>query len=121
MKTQNLILSTLACLAISAPSFAEGGPVGFLGATVALLVDVPEGIVVHTLVKGPMQTSHCLAGAFGDENGWKQNIVGHMIGIPTGAVLGVPTGALVGAKHAVSSGYDKPFSVDSFVVSGSEK
>jgi hypothetical protein len=62
-----------------------------------------------------------LASAFGDENGWKQIIVGTVIGVPTGAVFGVPYGAIAGARHALSVGYEKPFSAESFIVSNEEK
>lgn len=120
MKINTVVLSTLASLAIAAPCFADGGGVkGLAGASTAFLVDVPEGIIVDSAYKCPYRATKGLAEAFGDEKGWKQNIVGAMIGIPTGAVFGVPYGAICGGHHAITVGWDKPFSSESFVVSNS--
>ncbi len=111
----------LASLSFACPSFADGGVMGagksYLGSATALFIDVPEGALVNSVYKCPMKASHSLAGAFGDENGWKQRIVGTCIGVPCGAVFGVPYGVVKGGQHALSVGWEKPFSVDSFVVS----
>ncbi len=92
-----------------------------VGSTVAMVVDVPEGVVVNTVYKCPYKATKSLASAFGDEDGWKQNIVGALIGIPSGAVFGVPYGVVKGGQHAMSVGWDKPFSKESFVVSNESK
>ncbi len=86
-----------------------------------MLVDIPEGIVVDSVVKCPVKASKSLAAAFGDENGWKQKIVGAVFGVPAGAVFGVPYGAIKGGKHAASVGWEKPFSSESFIVSNEDK
>jgi len=117
MKINTVVLSALASLAIAAPCFA--GVKGVVGSGAAFLVDVPEGVIVDTAYKCPYKATKGLAEAFGDEKGWKQNIVGAVIGIPTGAVFGVPYGAICGGHHALTVGYDKPFSSESFVVSNS--
>jgi len=120
MKKNTLVLSALASLAIAAPCFADGGGVkGIAGSGAALLVDVPQGMIVDSAYKCPYRATKGLAEAFGDEKGWKQNIVGAMIGIPCGAVFGVPYGAVKGGHHALTVGYDKPFTSESFVVSNS--
>ena len=122
MKTKTLILSAVACIGMAVPAFADGGgPMGVAGVTTAMLVDVPEGIVVNSAAKCPIRASQGLAEAFGDAKGWKQQIVGAVIGIPTGAVWGVPYGFMSGARNAMSKGWDKPFSSDSFVVVNEEK
>jgi len=102
------------------PALADDGPVGTLGAGVASVIDAPEGMVVDSLYGCPMKASKGLAEAFGDENGWKQQIVGTLIGVPVGVVFGVPYGFCHGLHHAWNVGYDKPFSVSSFVVTDSD-
>jgi hypothetical protein len=124
MKSRPLSVAALALMALSfsVPAFADGGGImGAAGSTTAMLIDVPEGIVVDSAVKVPLRTSKGLAYVFGDENGWKQIIVGTLIGVPVGAVIGVPYGAIAGGKHAMSVGWEKPFSVESFIVSNEEK
>jgi hypothetical protein len=114
--TSTLLASAVAVCACL-PALADGGgPVGALGAATATVIDVPQGMVVDSLYGCPKKASKGLAEAFGDENGWKQQIVGAIIGIPTGVVFGVPYGACHGMHHAWNVGYDKPFSGDSFVV-----
>lgn len=113
------IASSLLCLGTALPSFADGvkGDVAsFLGSTTALIVDVPEGILVHSLWRCPMGTSHYLAEKFGDQKGLGQNLAGYALGIPTGIVWGVPMGAIHGGRRALSVGWDKPFSTDSYLV-----
>lgn len=118
MKKSAALLTVLATLAIGSPSFAGAMDTGksVAGSTVAMVVDVPQGMVVDSMVKCPVKASRSLAGAFGDEHGWKQKIVGSVFGVPAGAVFGVPYGAVKGGQHAASVGWDKPFSSDSFIV-----
>jgi len=112
-------LASLLAIGTATPSFANDATnnfASFLGSTAALLVDVPQGILVDSLWHMPMRTTHRLADAFGDEKGLEQNVVGAMIGIPFGVVYGIPEGALRGAKHGLGAGWEKPFSTDSFLV-----
>jgi hypothetical protein len=122
---KKLVLSVTAAAAVIAgsylPALANDGPVGALGAGVASVVDAPEGMVVDSVYGCPKKASKGLAEAFGDENGWKQQIVGTMIGVPVGVVFGVPYGFCHGLHHAWNQGYEKPFSVSSFVVCDSDK
>jgi hypothetical protein len=128
MKSKLLSMSAAAlsvtALSFCAPAFADGivgTGASLVGSTTALLIDVPQGAVVSSTVKVPYSATKGLAAAFGDENGWKQNIVGAVIGVPTGFVFGIPYGAIKGAKHALSVGWDKPFSAESFIVSNEGK
>jgi len=124
MKSRLLSVAALALVALasSAPAFADGGGImGAAGSTTAMLIDVPQGAVVNSAVKCPYKASTSLAGTFGDENGWKQIIVGTIIGVPCGVVFGVPYGAISGGRHAMSVGWDKPFSAESFIVSNESK
>jgi hypothetical protein len=124
MKSRSLSVAALALVALasSAPAFADGGGImGAVGAPVAFLIDVPEGVVVDSAVKCPYKFSTGLAGAFGDENGWKQIIVGTVIGVPSGFLFGIPYGAVAGGRHGLTVGWDKPFSAESFIVSNESK
>jgi len=124
MKKSVALLAILATVAIGSPSFADGAMStgkSLAGSGTAMLVDIPEGIVVDSVYKCPVKASKSLAAAFGDENGWKQKIVGAVFGVPSGAVFGVPYGAIKGGRHAASVGYDKPFSSESFIVKNEEK
>jgi hypothetical protein len=123
---KNKLISMFAAAALTTvavlPAMADGGgAMGAAGAATATIIDTPEGMVLDSLYRCPMKCSKGLAGAFGDENGWKQQIVGAVIGIPTGAVFGVPYGAFHGMHHAWNVGYDKPFSASSFIVCDSDK
>jgi len=121
MKKTILFLSCTLFLGMATPSFAGdnalSGVTSLAGSATATVIDVPEGMVVDGLWRSPMKCQHALAGIFGDEKGFQQNIVGAVIGIPFGVVWGVPTGALHGMRHGMSSGWEKPFSTESFVVS----
>src|SRR5882757_4552878 len=120
---KNKMILSLAALALSvstvAPALADG-PGSFFGSATALPIDVPEGVVVDSLWYAPKSASKALAVAFGDEHGTLQKIVGTTIGVPVGFVWGIPYGAIHGAKHAIGSGWDKPFSTDSYIVSEKE-
>jgi hypothetical protein len=114
-----LTLASMLAIGTATPSFANEATnnfASFLGSTAAMLVDVPQGILVDSLWHMPVRTTHKLAEAFGDEKGFEQNVVGAMLGIPFGVVYGIPEGALRGAKHGLGSGWEKPFSTDSFLV-----
>jgi hypothetical protein len=123
MKKSAALLAIFATLGMSSPSFAGCLDTGksVAGTTTAMIVDVPEGIIVNTLAKCPRHARESLAATFGDENGWKQNIAGALIGWPAGMAFGVPYGLVKGAQHAASVGWEKPFSKESFVVTNESK
>jgi hypothetical protein len=73
-------------------------------------------MVIDSLYRVPLKTERGLAEAFGDEKGFEQNVVGTVIGVPVGMVWGVPAGILRGAKHGLGTGWEKPFSTESFLV-----
>ncbi len=121
MKKQVLALIAASAMAIStaAPSMADGpmSSVGALmGSTSAIIVDTPEGVLWHSLWNCPYKTQRTLAEHFGDENGMGQNLVGAVIGIPVGFVWGIPYGAIAGFRHGMTTGWDKPFSTESYMV-----
>lgn len=116
-----LLAAGLMAMSTTAPAFADDstplGAVGcLLGATSALIIDVPEGILYHSLWNCPLKTTQYLAEAFGDKNGLGQNLAGAVLGIPTGFVWGIPYGAIMGGKHGIVTGWDKPFSTESYIV-----
>ncbi len=123
MKKKLLALVAAGAMAIStsAPVFADDstplGAVGsLLGATSAVIVDVPEGIIYHSLWNCPLKTTRYLAEAFGDPHGLGQNLAGAILGIPTGFLWGIPYGAIHGMQHGMKTGWDKPFSTESYIV-----
>jgi hypothetical protein len=122
MKKQVLALFAASAMAIStaAPSMADDGPMSsvgaLLGSTSAVIVDTPEGVLWHSLWNCPYKTQRTLAEHFGDENGMGQNLVGAVIGIPVGFVWGIPYGAIAGFRHGMTTGWDKPFSTESYMV-----
>jgi len=119
MKKTAVLLAIFAAMGMGSASFADGAMgtgKSIAGATTAMIVDVPQGIIVNTAYKCPHKARKSLAETFGDENGWKQNIVGAVIGWPCGVAFGVPYGLIKGGQHAASVGWDEPFSKDSFVV-----
>jgi len=125
-KTALTLLASLAVvLGFSTPSFADGGAMGsaksFAGASSAFLVDVPEGALVDGLYRTPKKCWKGLAEAFGGNTDhglcWAgQQLVGLTVGVPFGVVWGIPTGAFHGGKHGISTGWDKPFSTESYIV-----
>jgi len=119
-----LALAASLALGVATPSYADGamgGVASFLGSTTATIVDVPEGILYDSLWRVPMKTWHALADKFGDEHGFQQNVAGAVIGIPVGFLWGIPEGAIRGGRHGMTSGWEKPFSTDSFMVFQEEK
>lgn len=122
MRKLALVLSLASAMAVgvNAPSYADGGGLGsiasFFGSVTATAFDVPTAVVVDSLWRVPLKTEHSLAEAFGDEKGFQQNVAATLIGVPVGMVWGVPAGALRGAKHGLGTGWEKPFSTESFLV-----
>src|SRR5580765_7465187 len=102
-------LASVISLSTALPSYANdslNGIASFFGSATALVIDVPEGIVLDSLYYMPKKTWHALAEKFGDEKGFEQNVAGAVIGIPVGVVWGVPEGALRGAKHGIGTGWE---------------
>lgn len=122
MKKNSLVFAVTCALAVGTalPSFAADGALGsvasFFGSTTATVIDVPQGVLIDSMWRVPRQTEKALAEKFGDENGFEQNVVASIIGIPVGMVWGVPVGFLRGAKHGLGTGWEKPFSSESFIV-----
>lgn len=122
MNKKSIILSLAGVLSLTTalPSYAAdnalGGIASFFGSSAAVILDVPQGILVDSLWRVPLKTQRSLAEAFGDEKGFQQNVAATVIGVPVGMVWGVPAGALRGAKHGMGTGWEKPFSTESFVV-----
>lgn len=119
-KVLSLMAAGLIAIGVAGPARAGDGPLGsvtsWLGSVTAFIVDVPEGILYHSLYNCPLKTSQYLAESFGDENGAGQNVVGAVLGVPTGILWGIPYGAIAGAKHGIGTGWEKPFSTESYIV-----
>jgi hypothetical protein len=119
-KALALIAAGVMTLGAALPSMAADGPLGsvasFFGSVTAGIFDTPEGILVNSLWRTPYHTQRVLAEKFGDEKGLGQNVAAFIIGVPTGVVWGVPYGAITGARHGFTSGWEKPFSTESYLV-----
>jgi hypothetical protein len=118
---KNKLLVSLAAVAIAIggnalPSFANDAS-SFVGSMTSLVVDIPEGMLMDSLWWSPKKVWHSLADNFGDEKGFQQNVAGALLGIPVGMVWGIPHGAIMGGRHALSVGWEKPFSTESYIVS----
>ncbi len=119
-KALALIAAGVLSLGTALPSLADGplkGAAGLVGSTTAVIIDTPEGIVVNSLWRTPHTMQRQLAKHFGDEHGLGQNVAGFIIGWPVGMVWGVPYGAVVGMRHGYITGWEKPFSMESYIVS----
>jgi hypothetical protein len=116
------VLLTAACalsLGMATPSYANdalNSVASFFGSTAATIVDVPEGILWDALYRMPHKTQRTLADKFGDDKGFQQNVAATVIGLPVGFLWGIPEGAIRGGRHGMTSGWEKPFSTDSFLV-----
>ena len=127
IQMNNRVVSLLAAvgLLMYAPLPSHAGALGdvasLFGSATATVIDIPEGILVDSLYRSPKNAWKALAGHFGDENGFQQNVAGALIGIPVGFVWGIPAGALRGAKHGMGTGWEKPFSTESYIVGLEEK
>jgi hypothetical protein len=123
MRKTALVLSIASALTLgaSAPTFAAddkglGSIASFFGSITAVCFDVPTAMVVDTFWRVPLKTERTLAEKFGNEKGFQQNVAATVIGVPVGMVWGVPAGFLRGAKHGMGTGWEKPFSTESFLV-----
>jgi hypothetical protein len=123
MKKAILMLAALMAVGV-APSYADsclGGVGNAAGSTAATIVCTPEGLLYDSLWRCPHMFWHNLADRFGDQHGLGQNLAGLAIGIPAGVLWGIPEGAIRGGHHGMTTGWDKPFSTDSFLVMQEEK
>jgi hypothetical protein len=120
IKTLALVAAGVMSLGAALPSMAADGPLGSVasaaGSVTAVIVDTPEGIIWDSLWRCPHRTQRYLAEKFGDEKGFGQNLAGFVIGWPVGMVWGVPYGAVDGMVHGYKTGWEKPFSMESFNV-----
>lgn len=122
MKNKAFALLTAGVISLGAalPSMAADGPMGsvasFLGSVTAGVFDTPEGVLVNSLWRQPYKIQRSLAEKFGNEKGLSENVAAFIIGVPTGFVWGIPFGAITGARHGFTSGWEKPFSTESYLV-----
>jgi len=104
-----------------APSFAGEDtfqnivfiPVRLLGSAAGTVVGIPEGAVKDG-VKGAMMATKWMAEKLGDEDGTYQTWGGALLAGPFGLVGGAAYGTFDGGWHGMKTGYEKPFSKDSF-------
>lgn len=117
-------LLALAALSLaSAPAFAESEgsmakqavmlPVRMTAIAGSVVVGTPVAIVRRSGVRCVGFTE-----SFADNIGGKEHIVpmgmASLMGVPFGLLVGAGEGVYAGPKNAVSHGWEKPFSLDSF-------
>jgi hypothetical protein len=88
-------------------------PVRVVGSSVGFAVGVPLGAVKDG-VKGAMMSTKWVAGKLGNEEGTPHQIIGAVVGAPFGIAGGAAYGTFDGGWHGITTGYEKPFSKDSF-------
>jgi len=67
-------------------------------------------------VQGGIKTTKYVARAIGHEDGEVALIIGSVVGGPFGAVGGAAYGSVVGVVHGAKTGYNHPFSKESFTL-----
>ncbi len=103
------------------PSLADGDtfqnicqfPVKVLGSATGAVIGCPEGAVKDG-TKGAKMATKWVAGKLGNESGQYQMWFGAILGGPFGIAGGATYGCFDGAWHGLKTGYDKPFTKDSF-------
>lgn len=88
-------------------------PVRVLGSGVGTGLGMPLGAVKDG-VKGAGKSSKWVAGKLGNEDAGVPQFFGAIIGGPVGMLGGGAYGVFDGGWHGMKTGYEKPFSKDSF-------
>ncbi len=117
----SLILAVALVGTVVAPSYADDDtfksvvqfPLRLLGSAAGTVVGAPEGAVKDG-VKGAKMSTKWVAGKLGDEDGQFQTWTGALLGGPVGIVGGAAYGMFDGGLHGAKTGYEKPFSKESF-------
>lgn len=117
----SLVLAVALAGSIVAPSYADDStfqqivqfPVKVLGSAVSTVIGVPEGAVKDG-VKGAQMSTKWVAGKLGDEDGKGQTFFGAVLGGPVGLVGGAAYGCFDGGWHGMKTGFEKPFTKESF-------
>lgn len=117
----SLILALAVAGTVVAPSYADDDtfknivqvPVKTLGSAASTAVGMPEGAIKDG-VKGAQMATKWVAGKLGDEDGKYQTWFGAVLGGPFGIAGGAAYGVFDGGWHGMKSGWEKPFTKDSF-------
>ncbi len=117
----SFILASAIIGTMIAPSYADDDtfksivffPIRVAGLGAGTLVGVPMGAIKDGW-KGAASSSKWVAGKTGKENCTCSTIFGGIVGGPVGALGGSAYGVFDGSWHGLKTGYDKPFSKDSF-------
>lgn len=117
----SFILASAVVGTMSAPSYASDDtfksicqfPVRVVGCGVSTVLGVPLG-AVRDGVRGSIKSTQWVAEKLGDESGNVQIFFGSILGGPFGAVGGGTYGVFDGSWHGMKTGYEKPFSKESF-------
>ncbi len=88
-------------------------PYKVVGSSLSTVAGLPLGFTKGA-VEGSMKTTKIVANKLGDEDGGWQLLAGSVVGGPFGVVGGAAYGSVAGVIHGAKTGYEKPFSMDSF-------
>jgi len=102
------------------PSFADdmagkalAFPFKVTGSSISTIWGVPLGLTKGG-VEGGMKTTKIVADKMGDKECPVKTTVAAVVGGPFGVVGGAAYGSVAGAIHGAKTGYEKPFSMESF-------
>ncbi len=117
----SLMLALALVGTLVAPSFADDDtfksvvmiPWKVAGSAVSTVIGCPEGAVKDG-TRGAIKASKWVAGKLGNEDGTYQLWFGSILGGPAGALGGAAYGCFDGTWHGMKTGYEKPFTKDSF-------
>ena len=106
---------------IGIPSFAGDDtvrsvvqfPVRATGCGLSTVLGAPLG-ATRDSVRGGQAAAKFVAKTLGNEDGDMHMLVGYAAGGPFGVIGGATCGSVKGLVHGFKTGYDKPFSKDSF-------
>lgn len=88
-------------------------PFKVTGSALSTAWGVPLGVTKGG-VEGSMKATKFVAGKMGNEECPVRLTAAAVLGGPFGAVGGAAVGSVKGVVHGAKSGYEKPFSMDSF-------
>lgn len=117
----SFMLASVLVGSMVAPSFADDTtfakivffPVRVAGSGVGTAIGMPLGAVKDG-TKGAIKSTKWVAGKLGNEDGGVHQFFGAVLGGPFGAAGGGAYGVFDGGWHGMKTGFEKPFSKESF-------
>jgi hypothetical protein len=105
--------SALPCFAGMETDDIATFPIKLVGSGISTVLGAPLGATKGS-VEGSIKTTKYAAKTMGNEDGTVHLIVGSVVAGPFGAVGGAAYGCVTGLIHGAKTGYNHPFSKESF-------